>query len=100
MAEISITAVFSDPNAASWAAETLAIAHGGGAASPVSVRSGGDLAGSAGLSCLMRAGTSCGPVQDRSGRNVLHVRCSPEAENRMVGELAALGAEKIQVEGR
>ena len=86
--KITIQAVFSGGEEARLAASSLAAAQGGGLELSISTHSP--------VSALMGPAAAMGPV---SGGTMVTVRCSPEQEAFVMGELAALGARKVSQYG-
>ncbi len=99
MADIRITAVFSDENTARQAADALSLTRGGGLGLTVSTRSASGASTGNNLPGLLREGAVSGPAAPRRGHScILRASCGPDLEAYVVGELAALGAEKIDVQ--
>ena len=98
MANIQITAVFSDEQVAGRAAEALAMLRGNGAQLSLSTRSASGAASGAASAFFPGLGAVSGPSSPHRSRGcILRAACDPSLEAYVVGELAALGAEKIDV---
>ena len=106
MSNVSITAIFGDENAARLASETLSLSCGSGMELSVSTKSASaGAARSNGLQSLLMDNrqflneipTSARGAA-RSHSHILHANCPEHLEAYVVGELAALGAEKISVD--
>ena len=89
--KITIQAVFSGGEEARLAASSLAAAQGGGLELSISTHSPGE-----GISYHTPFSALMGPV---SRGTMVTVRCSPEQEAFVMGELAALGARKVSQYG-
>ena len=95
--KITIQAVFSGGEEARLAAASLAAAQGGGLELSISTHSPGEgISYHTPFSALMGPAAALGPV---SGGTMVTVRCSPEQEAFVMGELAALGARKVSQYG-
>ena len=97
MNQISITAVFSDHNIARRAADALALSQGQGLTFTLSMRSSHGAATSPHFQSLFQNTTTEPAADHRNYSCLLRATCSPSLESFVVGELAALGAEKVEV---
>ena len=95
--KVTIQAVFPGGEEARLAASALAAAQGGGLELSISTHSPGEgISYHTPFSALMGPAAAMGPV---SRGTMVTVRCSPEQEAFVMGELAALGARKVSQYG-
>ena len=101
--KITIQAVFSGGEEARLAASSLAAAQGGGLELSISTHSPGEgISYHTPFSALMGPAAAMGPADAMgpvSRGTMVTVRCSPEQEAFVMGELAALGARKVSQYG-
>lgn len=97
MNQISITAVFSNYNTARRAADTLALSQGQGLTFTLSMRNIHGAATKPHFQSFFQNTITEPTMVHQNHSCLLRATCSPNLESFVVGELAALGAEKVEV---